>query len=252
MKRTNLKPRGYAGDAEMMMMAYDNQYVGEGVFNRLMHKHPLESKAAQAVRNRRRLVPQLMRSALTHYPLRPPDGFRVLSVAAGPAAELLDIFLEGDDPSQIRLALLDQDPFALEHARRNVQKVEALRGVPVRVEYLNQSVRTMLRAPHLRDVLGQFHFIYSMGLFDYLTPPVARAVLVKMFDLLSPGGTMLIGNFHVEHATRTYMEYWMDWSLLCRTEEEFLHLAEGLAGADVSLFFEDTRSQMFLRLDKHL
>ncbi len=63
LKRTNIKPRGYAGDADMMVMLYENQYVGNYVFNRLMHKHPVETEAAQAVRNRRRMIPRVMRAA---------------------------------------------------------------------------------------------------------------------------------------------------------------------------------------------
>ncbi len=52
LRRSNLKPRGYSGDAEMMLMAYENAYVGTYVFNKLMHKHGVETHAAEAVRNR--------------------------------------------------------------------------------------------------------------------------------------------------------------------------------------------------------
>ena len=46
LQRTNLKPRGYAGDAELMIMLYENAYIGTYVFNQLMHKHPVETRAA--------------------------------------------------------------------------------------------------------------------------------------------------------------------------------------------------------------
>ena len=32
----------------MMVMAYENKFVGNYVFNRLMHKHPLETAAWEA------------------------------------------------------------------------------------------------------------------------------------------------------------------------------------------------------------
>ncbi len=50
--RTNLKPRGYAGDSEMMRMVYENGFRGPTVFSRFLHRHPVETPAAQAVRNR--------------------------------------------------------------------------------------------------------------------------------------------------------------------------------------------------------
>ena len=55
-----------------------------------------------------------------------------------------------------------------------------------------------------------------------------------------------MGNFHVANPTRTYMEYWMDWVLLYRSEAEMLELASELPGAHASVVFEDTGSQMFL------
>ena len=60
MTRTNLKPRGYAGDFEMMKMIYDNNYEGDSIFGMIMHKHPMEHPAAQAVRTRRKLIARLI------------------------------------------------------------------------------------------------------------------------------------------------------------------------------------------------
>jgi extracellular factor (EF) 3-hydroxypalmitic acid methyl ester biosynthesis protein len=250
LKRTNLKPRGYAGDAEMMQMCYENQYLGNYVFNKLLHKHPVESAAAQAVRNRRRLIPKVLRACLDKFPHLPARGFRFLSVASGPAWELQDLFLDADDFERFHCALLDQDPHALACARSMVQKIESSRDIRIQVEFFSDSVRTFLRTTNMAERMGRYHFIYSMGLFDYLTPPVARAVLAKIFDLLLPGGTMVIGNYHVGNPTRFYMEYWMDWVLYYRTEEDFLDLASALPAAKRSVSFDETRSQMFLHLEK--
>jgi extracellular factor (EF) 3-hydroxypalmitic acid methyl ester biosynthesis protein len=252
LKRTNLKPRGYVGDAEMMVMTYENQFVGNYVFNRLMHKHPLETPAAQAVRNRRRWIPQVLRAtrARFHDGLG-PGGFRILSVACGPAWELQDVFAGPEDFESYHVSLLDQDTHALESARTGIRKVEAARDARIRVRYINDSVRTMLRKGDLTERLGgKYHFIYSLGLFDYLTPPVARVVLRKLFQLLVPGGSVVVGNYHVQNPTRHYMEYWMDWVLYHRTEAELSGLAEGLEGANMTLSFEETKCQMFLQLDR--
>jgi extracellular factor (EF) 3-hydroxypalmitic acid methyl ester biosynthesis protein len=108
----------------------------------------------------------------------------------------------------------------------------------------------MLGAPQLKEILGEFHFIYSMGLFDYLTPRVASAVFGKVYQLLKPGGEMIAGNFHVSNPSRYYMEYWADWVLYHRTEEEFKALLSKAASAEIDLFFDDTRSQMFLHIKK--
>jgi extracellular factor (EF) 3-hydroxypalmitic acid methyl ester biosynthesis protein len=248
--RTNLKPRGYAGDAEMMQMVYDNSYAGPTVFARLMHKHPIETAAAEAVRNRRRLVPRVLRDTRRRFASLPDGAFSFLSVAAGPASELEDIFTSREDCARMRCTLLDQDPHALAYARDGVARLERSLGGRLRVEWLQDSVRTMLRLPRATDRLGQHHFIYSMGLFDYLTTPVARATLARLYELLLPGATLVVGNYHVAMPCKMYMEYWADWRLLYRTEPEMLALAAELPGAKAWVELDSSGCQMFLHLEK--
>lgn len=249
-RRTNLKPRGYAGDSEMMRLIYENAYAGRTTFEKLLHKQAVEMPAAQAVRNRRRLVPRVLREVLAGFPDLPVHGFQFLSVASGPAWEMQDLFLDASDVERFHCVLLDQDTEALATAREGIARIEAARGIRARVDYVDESVRTMLRSRDLAERLGRHHFIYSMGLFDYLTPPVARAVLARVFELLEPGGTLLVGNYHVGNPTRVYMDYWMDWPLYYRTEESFLELADGLEAVRREVTFDETGCQMFLRLDR--
>jgi extracellular factor (EF) 3-hydroxypalmitic acid methyl ester biosynthesis protein len=250
MARTNLKPRGYAGDSEMMSMIYSNDYWGDSTFAKLMHKHPVEHPAAQAVRNRRafiaRKLPQLSRRSR----LARGEKLKALSVACGPAREIEDVLVSEGDFDRYHFTLLDQDRHALFEAAKSVDRIEKKSGLKLKVDYLNESVRTMLTTPKLKSRWGQFHFIYSMGLFDYLTPPVAKAVLNKLYQLLKPGGEMVIGNFHVSNPSRTYMEYWLDWVLYYRNEQDFIDLLQGAGSADTQVLFDDTRVQMFLHIKK--
>ncbi len=247
--RTNLKPRGYAGDFEMMRMVYTNEYEGDTIFGRLLHKHPLESPAAQAVRNRRSMIPQVLRD-LKQRLQHGNNGFKIMSVACGPAWEMQDLFRQAGDFHEFDVTLLDQDVEALSEAAGAIATVEKTRGEKANVTYLNESVRTMLRTPNLTEKWGRFHFIYSMGLFDYLSTPVARAVAHKLFELLIPGGELLIGNYHVSNPTRTYMEYWMDWVLLYRTESEILSLVQDFPSTASYVTYDNTGAQMFLRTVK--
>lgn len=248
--RTNLKPRGYQGDSEMMRMCYANAYESPTLFGKLLHKHPIETPAAQAVRNRRAYLPQVMHETLERFPKTGKHGFQMMSVACGPAWEMQDLFLESENFEKFHVTLLDQDVAALGEAAGAIARVEKARGMRARVDYLNESVRTMLRTPKLSEKWGQHHFIYSMGLFDYLTGPVAKAVIKKLFELVKPGGTLVVGNYHVGNPTRTYMDYWMDWVLFYRTEQEMLSLLADDPAAELSITFEDSRSQLFLHAVK--
>ncbi|HUL61087.1 MAG TPA: class I SAM-dependent methyltransferase, partial [Anaeromyxobacteraceae bacterium] len=247
-KRTNLKPRGYAGDAEMMRLIYENAYVGRYVFNQLLHKHAVEMPGAEAVRLRRVYVSRAIRELRSRFPDAAP--FRFLSVAAGPACELRDVITTAEEARVTECVLLDQDVEALDVARDEVARIEATLGAPLRVQLVADSVRTMLRTRDLAARLGTHHLVYSMGLFDYLTPPVARAVLARCFELILPGGSLLVGNFHVSNPSRVCMDYWLDWPLFLRTEASMLALADGLPGARASVTLDEIGCQLFLRVEK--
>ncbi len=248
--RTNLKPRGYAGDSEMMRMIYEDGFDGPTIFSRFMHCHPVKTAAAQAVRNRRALLGSLIGAHVADVANRPGHVVKVMSVACGPAREIADLVTSPELAQQLAFTLVDQDAEALGQAEEMVTAIAARVGVPLNVKTVRDSVRTVLRQPDLAARWGRFDFIYSMGLFDYLVGPVAQTLLAKLYDLLEPGGEIVIGNFHVGNPTRVYMEYWMDWVLFYRNEEEMLALADALPGARARISFEETKSQMFLHVTR--
>jgi extracellular factor (EF) 3-hydroxypalmitic acid methyl ester biosynthesis protein len=251
MARTNLKPRGYAGDSEMMKMIYLKDYQGKSTFCKLIQKYTLGVAAAQSVRNRRKLIVEMLTRFGDEFPLAPEEQIRILSVACGPAFELMDILKSNSDFHKYRFTLLDQDPLALQEAVQFISKIEHKFDQTINVKYVNMSVRLMFSKKSIERELGKYHFIYSMGLFDYLATPVAKAVIDKFYSLLIPGGELVIGNFHVSNPSRCFMEYWGDWYLMHRTEEELKDLLRNSNSKAVSIFFEDTRSQMFLHAKKH-
>jgi cyclopropane fatty-acyl-phospholipid synthase-like methyltransferase len=60
------------------------------------------------------------------------------------------------------------------------------------VQSLNKSVRELLRD---RTFEGRFDLIYSAGLYDYLEKKVATKLTDRLFELLAPGGYLLLTNF---------------------------------------------------------
>ncbi|MBI3396253.1 MAG: class I SAM-dependent methyltransferase [Spirochaetia bacterium] len=247
MTRTNLKPRGYAGDYQMMRMIYENEYVGLSIFAQLLHHFPVNVKAALAVRSRRRIIADAVTAVANAR--RPGDApTRVMSVACGPAVELTDFLGDPSQADAISCTLLDQDDEALCAAKSNVAELEQQTGARYNIRYVNESVRSMLRIHDVAAQWGRYDLVYSMGLFDYLTPPVAKVVLEQLFQLLKPGGRIIVGNFHRANPDRTFMEYWLDWVLYYRTEEEMAELAASIPKASLRVFFEETGCQMFLEL----
>lgn len=246
-KRTNIKPRGYAGDSVMMEMLYNHEYLGKSSFGKIFHKHPCDTKAADAVRNRRSLINEFISEQIEKLN---KEEVKILSVACGPAWEIHDFLLNSPYNRRVSFYLLDQDYDALEEAKTNISKIPD-GGNPYKVNYIKESVRTLLRSSSEQIFLGQFDFIYSMGLYDYLTDSVATALTHKLFSVLNSSGMMILGNYHKENETRKYMEYLMDWVLYYREEESLLELIEGVANLNSSsVHFDNSGTQMFLKATK--
>lgn len=248
MRRTNLKPRGYPGDSEMMRMLYEKGFRGDTIFARLMHHHPVRHAAAEAVRNRRALVSERLRARRDSLNGKRP--LRVLSVACGPAEELADTLREARDCGDFELVLLDQDTEALSEARATLGRVGAKLGCPIQAQLVRGSVRTLQKTLASGERLEHFDFIYSLGLFDYLTPPVAKQVLAGLVEIAAAGGELLIGNFHPGNPSRRYMEYWLDWVLFYRDEEELGELSNGLPVSRRHVELEPARAQLLMTLYK--
>lgn len=251
MMRTNLKPRGYAGDSEMMRMVYLNQFQGNSTFEKLMHKFPLEQPGAQSVRNRKKIVVDVLNKLKNTSHISSQQEINILSLACGPAVEIEDILASSENNDNYHFTLLDQDNIALGEAADLICGIEKKSNIKVNVDYVHASVRLMIANKKLRRKIGTYHFIYSLGLFDYLTQRVARAVLESLYQLLEPEGIIIIGNFHISNRSKCFLDYWLDWNLIHRNEDEFLNLLRSLPSVKGSVFFEDTGNQMFLCIKKN-
>ena len=249
--RAYLKPRGYAGDSEQMRMIYRNDFQGASTFSKLLHKHAVEHAASQSVRNRIRLIAQRLRNFRDCCQGSMHEGrLKVLSVGCGSAFELKDIIKIPEDCDKYHFVLFDQDAVALSEAADLIREIENKLSARLKVDYVQGSVRFMLFSRQFRQKWGKFQYIYSMGLFDYLTCRVAKAVLDRLYRLLENGGQLVVGNYHVSNSSKYYMEYWGDWPILHRTEEEFRGLFTDESSGRTSMIYDDTGIQMFLCIEK--
>jgi extracellular factor (EF) 3-hydroxypalmitic acid methyl ester biosynthesis protein len=235
-----------------MRMIYENDYRGTSTFGKLLYKYSLDHPGAAAVRCRKIMIPLYLRDVCEKQSGHSGDEIKFMSIACGPAYELSHVFISPEDAARYQCTLLDQDREALKEAEDNIISIEKNLGSRLKVRYIEDSVRTMLRTPDLSANWGRFHFIYSMGLFDYLIPTVAKAVIEKIYDLLLPGGELLIGNYHHGNRSKWFMEYWHDWVLYYRSEDEFIELLADTDAVGISVKFDDTGSQMFLSAKKPL
>jgi hypothetical protein len=249
--RARHKPFGYPGDYEVMNFIYTRNFEGATLFARAVGLAFTSTRAAAAVRYRKDLVKRQLRALLLRR-AGSPKPVRVLSIAAGPAQELAELFGELDDlPVPLEVVLFEQDKNALAHAWRRVQGLADARFPgQVHLTFLHDSIKRLLRDGELFAPFGRFDLTYSCGLYDYLAKGAATLLTRHLARSVVPGGQLLVANM-VDHPTRWLMELHLDWPLIYRTREEMLELGRrAVPGAQVRILEEESGANPFFELVK--
>ena len=121
--RAFYKPRGYAGDYEMMNHVYRDELVGHSLFNQCMHKYFIDEPAAQAVKNRGQYLLQKIKDVISK---SNKSEVNILAVASGPAMEQ-QLFLKESAAfagKKVNFLCIDQDEESLKHAQRQMMSIE--------------------------------------------------------------------------------------------------------------------------------
>jgi hypothetical protein len=237
------KPLGYAGDYAMMNLIYRNMPEGDSPLARALHQHTNSSLAATAVRSRRRWIVQQIQAHAAGRRGR----YQITSMACGPAVEMSDLVRESFLADRADFTCIDQDAEALAHASAGLNETIASSGRAATARYERWSVKNLLAGT---DV-GKQDFVYSLGLFDYLNDRTARRFTEVLFQLVAPGGRLVIGNFGPDVDARFTMEMICDWFLIYRTPSQVFDFTAGLPDdAKVRVTAEATGTNLFLVVDK--
>jgi len=228
--RSYAKPMGYPGDFRIMNQLYDWEKTGNSVYEQLVHRLGLE--VAECIQTRMEIV----RASMAEVVRGRGQGraARILSLGSGPAREI-ETFLSGPGAraGHSEFTLVDQETEALSFAYdRAYPHVLKLGGLS-RIQCLNISFTDILRSNGgLQNVPPQ-DMIYSVGLLDYLSDRRSRMLVQRLYDALSPGGLLIIGNMNETPLSNLWpMEFLTDWTLQYRGDAEMRSWAEGLGAAE--------------------
>ncbi|HWA99769.1 MAG TPA: class I SAM-dependent methyltransferase [Pirellulales bacterium] len=234
------KPRGYAGDAVMMDFIYGREEqwplpqaepLGQAIF-----EYTTGAPASEGVRARRAFI--AARIDRLAEKIHHPD---ILSIASG---HLREVSLSAAVRRRRtgRFIALDADAESAAEVANSYGRFG--------VETVTSSFRRLLVDQH---EIGKFDFVYSTGLFDYLTQRAGRRLVTSMFRALKPGGTLLVANFLPCIRDIGYMETFMDWQLVYRSRRDMVELTMDIPEEEVkqvTVFSEECRNIVFLQLTR--
>ena len=238
--RAYSKPRGYAGDAEMIDLIYatEEQWPEPNAtpLGLDIYRYTSSAPAAAGVRARRGFIADLIDQTTTARP-----GSDILAIAAGHLREA-NITTAFKRRRVGRFVALDSDAISLQEVDRCYGRY----GVQTIPSPFGQLITNRLQ-------VGTFDLIYSTGLFDYLNENTGRRLVTTMFDMLNPGGQLVVANFLPGIRDVGYMETFMDWKLIYRSRQSMVDLTMEIEESelrDLSLFTEENQNIIFLKVTK--
>lgn len=231
------KPRGYSGDAQLLDFIYGHESIADEVANasplgQALYDYTKNASSSVAVRERRDILARHVDEIADQ---KGPDA-EVLTIAAGHLREANRSHAFRENRIK-RWIALDQDPLSIGSITRD------LRGT--RIEAIDGSVRGLLTNTYN---LGQFDFVYAAGLYDYLSRKVAVKLTQACLRMLKPNGVFLFANFAQEIGVDGYMETFMNWPLLLRSESDMWDIVNTSVDrntVEASVFFGVNRTILY-------
>ena len=254
--RARTKPRGYAGDYEMLARMHASELCDDPL-GRAFDRYFQEEAAPRAVRGRMKLMAEWIVEAASAghpHPGLLPEGegeggpLQVAVFGSAFGLEVRDALLRMDAAARrrLRVVLLDLDPAAVQFARGQLLPLIA-------PEQLTATAANLFRVPErprLGAPLAGSQLIFCPGLFDYLDDDAARAMLQALYGQLAPGGELFVFQFAPHSTTRAYMEWLGNWYLIYRDAEQFrrLVLSAGFEASQLQFGAEESGVDLFARI----
>jgi SAM-dependent methyltransferase len=231
------KPRGYSGDARLLDFIYRHESVAEDVaratdLGRALFEYTSTAPSSLANWDRR----DILAAQVDEVADAIGPGTEVLSVAAGHLREA-EYSVAYREKRLKRWVALDQDPVSIATIARDYQGTA--------VESIDGSVRAILTG---RQHPGQFDLVYASGLYDYLVDKVAIKLTQRCLDMLKPNGTFLFANYSYPILVDGYIETFMNWQLLLRSEADMwkiVHACDPDGEYESKVFFGKNRNIVY-------
>lgn len=217
--QARLKPRGYAGDFDLLAKISDD-WRCEHPLGRALDQFFQSQAAPRAVRHRTQIV---ARAIVEQCRQTAPTECHVVSVGSGPARDVEGALaaLSPDERTRVRVTLLDLDPAALEYAAGRLASF-----LPAeRLCCARENLFRLATNPRAAALLRGANILSCVGFFDYLADPDAAGLLALFWRELSPGGRMLVFNFTPTNPSRALMEWVGNWYLVYRDLPDLAGLA---------------------------
>lgn len=240
------KPFGYAGDYVMINYIYDygsnNNYLGNSSYEKLLNNYTCNIPISRSNTQRKEFLKEKILEAL-----QKKDKAKILSVACGPARELIELLRERKINKPLWFKCLDFEKKVLDYIDKEIKKIEPEKRQMLSVEYICRDIASIIRDKNLKRELGNCDLVYVFGLFDYLSDRMAARLTKELYQLLQKEGKLITCNINAENSSRrAYYELLGGWNMVHRTKDEMLSWLRDIKDA------KEVKFESYLQSDNYL
>ena len=233
MYRGLIKPKGYPGDYETLEIIYNNKPISpkNSDLGYYFDVSFLNNPYAKAVRERKNKLREIIEKLLKEK----KDIVHILNLACGGCKEIRDICLNKKNKStknEVYFYCLDWDKDALDFSEKQ------LKAVPknFHINFIRENILSFIRKTDFFDKKGKQDLIYSIGLADYFSDRILKAMIKSSFKGLKIGGQFIIAHKDKDISfSHIPPEWFCDWTFYQRNEEDLLKIIESLNLKNVHL-----------------
>jgi extracellular factor (EF) 3-hydroxypalmitic acid methyl ester biosynthesis protein len=222
--RTFQKPLGYAGDYLMVNMILSRALEGGSLFAKAVHAWFLTQAPAEAHRNRiaylrRQIVAETTRAVAAGRRLR------IFNLGCGPAGEVQQCLAEEPVCDAADFTLVDFNDETLEFSQEKLTALKQHHQRATGLTFQRKSVHQILKeSARIDPSAPQYDLVYCAGLFDYLSDRICQRLVNIFYDMLAPGGLLIVTNVDSCNPARNGMEFLLEWHLIHRDREQLKRL----------------------------
>ncbi len=241
-------PLGYSGDFIVMDYLYNDGYIGDTTFAKVIHRYICSIPIARATIFRKEYFKDKIRKTFK----RVDSGARISNVGCGPSRDVIEFLHYESLPKKYRFFCIDFEDLAIKHVKNEIESLERKKGERYQVEYVCKDILDLFRTKDIENQLKRQDLIYCAGLIDYLDDYLSLELIKTLYNLLRDGGELIIGNLSKGNPSRSCMEILGDWWINYRSRNDMIKLARRIDKVKDFNIEEDSENglNLFLILKK--
>lgn len=237
------KPLGYSGDYAMMNFIYDyhgdKNYFGDSSYEKLFNNYTCNIPISLSNIARKKYLKEKILDSMAHVPSN--STVKILSIASGPSREITELLNENKITRPSKFQCLDFERKALDFVQTTLESIDSNKKEFFEIDFFCEDLIKVIRNKELKDRLRGQHMVYAFGIYDYLSDRIAHRFTKDLYDLLLPGGKLILCNISAEHEShRGYYELLGEWNMVHRTKEAMAEWTTQL-GPTAQVVFEQPK-----------